>query len=89
MKEKCIKKLKEWFGENSFDYETIKATDDECIFIVISEDCGERLVSLYRVFKLGNSLEISRDYEQSISNNNISILSAISEVVKVYEMVSA
>lgn len=88
MKEKCIEKLKEWFGENSFDYETVKTTDDECIFATISEDCGQRIVSLYRVFKLGNGLTISRDYEQSMSNNDESILSVISEIMKVYERVS-
>lgn len=89
MKEKCLEKLKEWFGDYKFDYEIVKSTNDECIFATISEDCGEKIVSLYRVFKLGNGLEISKDYEQSISNINISILSVISEVIKVYERVSA
>ncbi|NBH15374.1 hypothetical protein D3Z36_14605 [Lachnospiraceae bacterium] len=87
MKEKCVKKLEEWFGGNNFDYEIINTSDGECIFVTISEDCGERVASLYRVFKLGDGLEISRDYEQSISNNNASILSVISEMMKVYKRV--
>lgn len=88
MKEKAIEKLKEWFGNSGFDYEIIKLTDDECIFATISYDCGEDVVSLYRVFKLGDGLEISRDFEQPINNSNISILSVISEIIKVYERVS-
>ncbi len=86
MKEKALEKLKEWFGKSVFDYEIIKATEDECIFLTISDDCGENVVSIYRVFKLRDSLEISKDYEKSISDDNI--LSAISEIVKTYEIVS-
>lgn len=87
MKEKAIAKLKEWFGNSGFDYKIIKLTDDECIFTTISDDCEEDIVSLYRVFKLGDGLEISKDYEQLI-NSNVSILSTISEIIKVYERVS-
>lgn len=87
MREKALEKLKDWFGGNDFDYEIVKETEEECIFAVASEDCGERIISLYRVFKLGRGLEISRDYEQSISNSNASILSVISEIVKVYNRV--
>lgn len=88
MKEKCIGKLKEWFGGCEFEYETVKSTEDECIFAVISEDCGERIISLYRIFKLGDNLEISGDYEQSISGDEHSMLSAIAELLRVYEKVS-
>lgn len=89
MKEKCIEKLKEWFGDYDFEYETIKSTEDECIFVTISNDSDERIISLYRVFKLGNGLEISKDYEQSISGDECSILSSITGLLRVYERVSA
>ncbi len=88
MKEKAIAKLNEWFGGSVFGYEIVKLTDDECIFVTLSEDFEEKVVSLYRVFKLGDGLEISKDYERSISNRNISILSDVSEIIKTYERVS-
>lgn len=88
MKEKCIKKLKEWFGGCDFEYEIVKGTEDEYIFAVISDDSGERMVSLYRIFWLVDNLEISRDYEQSISGDEHSILSAIAELLRVYARVS-
>lgn len=89
MKEKCIEKLKEWFVGCDFEYEIVKGTEDEYIFAVISEDCGEKMVSLYRIFKLGDNLEISRDYEQSISGDNHFMLSAIARLLRVYARVSA
>ena len=88
MKEKYIEKLEEWFGDCDFEYETIKSTEDECIFVTISHDYGEKMISLCRVFKLGNGLEVSKDYEQSISGDGCSVLSSIAELLKVYEKVS-
>lgn len=89
MKEKCIEKLKEWFGGCDFEYEIVKGTEDEYIFTVISCDSGERIISLYRIFKLGDGLEISKDYEQSISGDNHSMLSSVAELLRVYKRVSA
>lgn len=88
MEEKCIDKLKEWFCGCSFEYEIVKSTEDECIFAIMSDDSSERMISLYRIFKLGEGLEISRDYEQNLSGDSISMLSAISELLRVYTRVS-
>lgn len=89
MKDKCIEKLKEWFGACDFEYEIVKSTGDECIFAAISDDTNERMISLYRIFKLGDGLEISRDYEQPLSGDNAAVLSTISELLRVYARVSA
>lgn len=88
MKEKCIDKLKEWFGDCDFEYEIVKGTEEEYIFAVISDDSGERMISLYRIFKLGNNLEISRDYEEPINVGCNSFLSNIAELLRVYARVS-
>lgn len=85
MKEKCIEKIKEWFGNCDFEYEIVKSTENGCIFVTMSEDSGEKMISLYRV-KLGDDLEIVKEYEQSIGYR--SLLWA-AELLRVYERVSA
>ena len=45
MEERCIEKLKEWFGNSLIDYEIMKSTDFECIFLVITEDHAGRTIS--------------------------------------------
>lgn len=89
MKDKCIEKLKEWFASCDFEYEIVKSTGDEYIFAVISDDADERMISLCRIFKLGDGLEISRDYEQRLGGDNTAVLSTISELLRVYARVSA
>lgn len=89
MEQKCIDKLKQWFCSCNFEYEIVKSTEDECIFVVIPDNSSERIISLYRVFKLGDGLEISRDYEQVLSGDNIAMLSIISELLRVYARVSS
>lgn len=91
MKEKCIEKLKEWLGNSDYDYEIVKITETECIFIVAFDSTvyDDRIISLYRVFKLGNNLEISEDFKNYLCGTSDSIVHTISSIIKAYERVSA
>ena len=91
MEDKCISVLKEWFGNLEFEYVVIKSTEDECIFLTIHAggmctDKNFRELELYRVFKVGDVLEIS-DHRGAgfVINNDFSILKAIEDVIKLYE----
>lgn len=87
MEEKCAKKLKEWFGNLKFDYIPVHCTDGECIFVTISESGTkeERTIEMYRVFKLGDRLEISQDLEYAVNlEEDSSILTCIGKILKAY-----
>lgn len=90
MKEKCIEKLKEWLGNSDFDYEIVKITETECIFVVVfeSNSYDDRTIALYRVFKLGNSLGISEDFKDYLLDNADSITHTVSSIIRAYARVS-
>ena len=90
MKEICLEKLKEWFGDLEFEYVVMQETKDDCIFITISEGYkkNERRVEVYRVFKMGDGLEISCDLEYIVYlERDSSILAMVENVIKTYERV--
>ena len=90
MKERCLEKLKEWFGDLEFEYVVMQETKDDCIFITISEGYkkNERRVEIYRVFKMGDGLEISCDLEYVVSlERDTSILATIECVIKTYNRI--
>ncbi len=90
MKEKCLEKLTEWFGDLKFEYIMLQETKDDCIFITISEgyERNERRIEVYRIFKMGNDLEISCDLEYMVClERDSSILVAIENVIKTYNEV--
>lgn len=90
MKEKCIDKLKEWLGNSDYDYEIVKITEIECVFVVVfeSNDYDDRIIALYRVFKLGGLLEVSEDFKNYLFDNSDSITHTVSAIIKAYERVS-
>lgn len=90
MKEKCLEKLNAWFGDLKFDYIIIKETNDDCIFITISEShkADEKNIEVYRVFRIGNELEVSQDLEYVVNlKSNTSILAAIEDIIKTYDKI--
>lgn len=90
MKEKCLEKLNAWFGDLKFDYIIIKETNDDCIFITISEsyEADKKNIEVYRVFRIGNELEVSQDLEYVVNlKSNTSILAAIEDIIKIYDRV--
>lgn len=89
MKEKCIEKLKEWLGNSDYDYEIVKIAETECVFVVVFESnyYDDRTIALYRVFKLGNSLEISEDFKDYLLDNSDSITHTVSSIIQAYERV--
>ena len=90
MKEKCLEKLNAWFGDLKFEYIIIKETNDDCIFITISQSykTDERNIEVYRVFRMDDGLEISQDLEYVVNlKSNTSILAAIEDIIKTYKKV--
>lgn len=89
-REKCIEKLDEWMKGVDYLRITVKETVDAIIFITVSAGYtpDERTIEIYRVFKVGDGLEISKDLEQVINfKHDVSILGAIKEIIEVYETV--
>lgn len=93
MEDKCIAKLKDWFGDFEFNYVIIRSTESECIFLTIHGDSvyankSFRELGLYRVFKVGDKLEISEDEEAGfIGTDDMSILKAVENLIQTYERV--
>lgn len=93
MEEKCINELKNWFDGLEFNYVIIRSTESECIFLTIhgkgtyaNEDFRE--MGLYRVFKIGDKLEISEDKAAGfVRNDDMSILSATEDLIQTYERI--
>ena len=87
MKEKCVEKLKEWLGNSDYDYEIVKITETECVFVVVFEtnSYDDRTIALYRVFKLGNFLEISEDFKDYLLDNSDSITHTVSSIMRAYD----
>lgn len=93
MEEKCIAELKTWFGDFDFNYVTIRSTESECIFLTIyGEDVYAnktfRELGLYRVFKVGDKLEVSEDKAAGfVGTDDKSILSAVEDLIQTYERI--
>lgn len=90
MKEKCVKKLKEWFGNMKFEYVLIRQSNDSCVFVTISEACKKenRYIEVYHVFQIGSKLEVSQSLEYVVNlETNSSILACIESIIKTYDRI--
>lgn len=84
-------KLEDWFAGQEFQYDVLNETDNESIFLTVSNGYSndEKIVEMYRVFKIGDKLEISRDAEQMINKHSVSIIATIKDMIETYIRVSA
>lgn len=93
MEEKCIEELKNWFGDFEFNYVIIRSTENECIFLTIHgngvyANKSFRELGIYRVFKVGDKLEVSEDKEAGfIGTDDMSILKAVEDLIQTYERI--
>ena len=90
MKELALEKLKEWFGDLEFEYIVMQETKYDCIFITISDSYkkNEKAIRIYRVFKVGDNIEISCDLEYVVClESDTSILATIELVIKTYNRI--
>lgn len=91
MKEICLEKLKDWFGDLKFEYIVIQETKYDCIFITISDSYqnNDKNIEIYRVFGIGDNLEISCDLQYVVClERDTSILGCIEEVIETYNRIS-
>lgn len=86
MREKALEKLKDWFDDEEFQYDVLEETNDKVIFLTVCNgySSDETIVEMYRVFKVGDKLEISKDAEQVINKHSISIIATVKDMIKAY-----
>lgn len=90
MREQAIEKLNDWFGDLEYSFEILQDGDDTCIVLTISNSFNdnEKDIGLYRIFKIGDSVEISQDIEYTCdTSHDSSLVAGIADVMKVYRRI--
>lgn len=87
MKDIALSKLKEWFGDLYFVYNILECGEEDCVILTISNGCEEnkRNIDLYKIFRIGDKVELSGciNYSCDITSDS-SLVMGIADIMRKY-----